>query len=163
MCVIAEAKEPNVRHCFPQELSEDFVRGMILGIHNEYFPGKPHDYDPDEWPRKLSQKAEAILVPGGCLFGYCNDFLGRNSFISYIGHKKSCVRGAGKILHDEFLRLSRDRGMKSVRLEVLKDNYHAREFYDRLGYVVVGESRDKLLMELKLDERQDMLKSSTDK
>ena len=36
-------------------------------------------------------------------------------------------------------------------LEVLKDNLTAREFYSRLGYVVIEDHGDKLLMELPLN------------
>ena len=151
--MIANAEEWGVRHCFPQELSEDFIRTLITEIHHEHFGEKPYDYDPVEWPRKLAQRAEALLVPGGCLFGYCNDFINRYSFIAYIGHLKSSPKGAGRKLHEEFVRLSRARGMRCIRLEVLKDNYHAREFYDKLGYVLIEEHDNKLLMELRLTDR----------
>ena len=147
----ASVEEECVRHCFPQELSAEFIRLMITRIHHEYFATKPYDYDPVEWPKKLSAKAEALLIPDGCLFGYCNDISGQCGFISYIGHLKSCPKGSGRKLHNAFVALSRSRGMKSIRLEVLKDNLNAREFYSRLGYVVIEDHGDKLLMELALE------------
>ena len=145
------AEEENVRHCFPQELPAEFIGSLITRIHQEHFAAKPYDYDPVEWPKKLSLKAEALLIPDGCLFGYCNDSANRHGFISYIGHLKSCPKGSGRKLHNAFVELSRSRGMKSIRLEVLKNNHHAREFYGKLGYVVIEDHGDKLLMELPLN------------
>lgn len=144
------AGEENVRHCFPQELPAEFIGSLIMRIHQEHFATKPYDFDPEEWPKKLSSKAEALLIPDGCLFGYCNDFANRYGFISYIGHLKSCPKGSGRKLHNAFVELSRSRGMKSIRLEVLKDNLHAREFYGKLGYTEIEDHGDKLLMELSL-------------
>ena len=149
--IVVGAEEGCVRHCSPQELPAEFIRSMITRIHHEYFETKPYDYDPVEWSKKLSSNAEALLIPDGCLFGYCNDFSGRCGFISYIGHLKSCPKGSGRRLHNAFVELSRSRGMRGIRLEVLKDNFHAREFYDRIGYVVIEDHGDKLLMELTLD------------
>ena len=145
------AGEENVLYYFPQELPAEFIGSLITRIHQEHFATKPYDFDPVEWPKKLSLKAEALLIPDGCLFGYCNDLANRYAFISYIGHLKSCPKGSGRKLHNAFAELSRSRGMKSIRLEVLKDNLHAREFYGKLGYVVIEDHGDKLLMELLLN------------
>ena len=76
-------------------MSDRFIKAMITKIHMEYFPLKAFDYDLVTWSQKLSAKAEALLVPDGCLFGYCNDFVNRYSFIAYIGHLKSSPKGSG--------------------------------------------------------------------
>lgn len=65
-----------------------------------------------------------------------------------------CGRGFGKLLLDEAVRGLKDLGFRDIFLYVLEENYRARNFYERYGFVNSNEFAEddiggKTLRELK--------------
>ena len=50
-------------------------------------------------------------------------------------------RGLGRRLLDHFCDIAREQGAKRMLLEVRRSNVQARAFYDRLGFIPIGERR----------------------
>ena len=142
-------------------MSEKRIRRFLEKIHAEYTPTAEYEFDLEQYPRRLAMLASgfAIELPdgewSGAVLGYVNDRETRRGYISYIGRCKDCERHAAFRLHEAFKELAQERGMSVLRLEVLKVNAHARQFYARLGYLPIEDRGERLLMELKIEANRD--------
>ncbi len=130
------------------------IFSVIRRIHDEYWDGH-FAFDPVALSTKLATFGECLFavdmvtheVIGG-VFGYSNNIQDKVAYISFIGRIRAAPKGTGLLLHQSFAEMASSRGMERIRLEVAKDNGHAREFYHRLGYVQVEDRGVKLLLEL---------------
>lgn len=145
----------------PSNMSEGVVRRFLERIHAEYTPTAEYGFDLEQYSHRLASLASGFAIVStngewqGAVLGYVNDCETRRGYISYIGKCKDCERRAAFRLHEAFKDLARERGMNVLRLEVLKSNAHARQFYARLGYLPIEDRGVRLLMELKIGANRD--------
>ncbi len=102
--------------------------------------------------KKLSQNAEVyVSYEGQKLVGiscfYCNDVQTKIGYITLIGVLPELRGGGfGKAIFDFTAAVMRDKGMKSVRLEVDNDNLGAQKFYTRQGFAFVEQNENSSYM-----------------
>lgn len=141
----------------PSNMSAGVVRRFLERIHAEYTPTADYEFDLEQYSHRLASLASGFAIVStdgewqGAVLGYVNDCETRRGYISYIGKCKDGERCAAFRLHEAFKELSRERGMNVLRLEVLKSNAHARQFYARLGYLPIEDRGVRLLMERGID------------
>lgn len=83
----------------------------------------------------------------GAVSFYANDEKGHIAYVSEIASAarfRGC--GVGSSLLKECLRISRDAGMREVRLEVRENNETARAFYVAKGFKVVDTREEGVLL-----------------
>ena len=135
--------------------------GMVrtfLAVASSAYPQEVGSPDFDVWPDKVAARAECFCVRSSngavcaALFAYLNAFQTRVAYIPFICALPECEKGMAYRLHESMLKRAREVGMQKVRLEVLKTNVHAMEFYGRQGYVVVEKrpERNRMLMEFQV-------------
>ena len=139
-------------HHAPGTYPSDRIEAFLRMVHGEYANGRAFRYDPQTYAEKIGTLAEVIVAESagnivGGLFGYCNDSETKTAYISYIGRTKNSEKGLGTRMHALFEDEARNMGMERIRLEVRKGNVHARDFYQRLGYVIYEELENSLLLE----------------
>ncbi len=81
-------------------------------------------------------------IAGYCAF-YANDLVKKVSYITlFCVHKKMQRMHVGSRLIGECIQYSKDCGMTSVKLEVLKRDTGAIEFYKYNKFVIAGDASD---------------------
>lgn len=110
------------------------------------FPHLKEKVDYLEFSKKLAENAEVYVAfennePIGITCFYANDSVNFCGYITLIGvitgRQKS---GFGQKIIDFTFRAMQGKGMKSVKLEVDKDNLNAKGFYEHIGFHQVGET-----------------------
>ena len=110
------------------------------------FPHLKEKVHYSDFSKKLSKNAEVYIAfqnnePVGITCFYANDNINFCGYITLIGIINSKQKaGFGKNIMDfTFLKMQEKR-MKSVKLEVDKDNLNAYGFYEHIGFYKVGET-----------------------
>ena len=135
--------------------------GIVRQFLREAFAAYPEavgELDLVDWPEKLASRAECFCLRredgtlSAALFAYLNDMLTRVGFIPFICTLPGCEKEVAYKMHEAYVVRARKLGMHTLRLEVVKSNYHAHRFYLRQGYVVTEDraDRNRFLMELNL-------------
>lgn len=79
---------------------------------------------------------------------YVNDTVTKTAFISFIAvgipYRGS---GYGSVLLDKAVQTAKENNMKILKLEVLKDNLIAQQFYKKHGFNVVSEGENSIYLE----------------
>ena len=79
---------------------------------------------------------------------YANDTVTKTAFISFIAvgipYRGS---GYGSVLLDKAVQTAKENNMKILKLEVLKDNLIAQQFYKKHGFNVVSEGENSIYLE----------------
>ena len=79
---------------------------------------------------------------------YVNDTVTKTAFISFIAvgipYRGS---GYGSVLLDKAVQTAKEKSMKILKLEVLKDNLIAQQFYKKHGFNVVSEGENSIYLE----------------
>lgn len=79
---------------------------------------------------------------------YANDTVTKTAFISFIAvgipYRGS---GYGSVLLDKAVQTAKEKSMKILKLEVLKDNLIAQQFYKKHGFNVVSEGENSIYLE----------------
>lgn len=105
---------------------------------------------------KLAERGEMLTesAPDRCrglVAFYCNDESTRQAYISLVVvHPSDRGGGLGRTLVGAVLEIARQRGFRSCRLEVTKDNEAAKTMYASLGFRAVDDRGQKELMEVAL-------------
>jgi len=113
--------------------------------HGQYYPDQ-------EYLDKVFQRAELIVhrvaeKTLGFVFFYCNSKSKDFSYITLIATSNAARgQGIGYSLVNQVLFLSKLRGFRACRLEVRKANMSALAFYERMGFQIIEERSNKLLM-----------------
>ena len=107
-----------------------------------------------EYAKKAMEKGINILaiednkIIGVCM-GYANDQANRQAYISTIAvlpeYRNMQV---GKQLIVEFKKCCKQNNMKSIQLFVHKDNERAIQFYQKMGFEMIGKREDVLKMKM---------------
>ena len=149
-----------IDRCQPGKLSPEQIQIFITRVHDEYFPDLTLEYDVEEYSKKLSKLASAVVayksgvddvILGGA-FGYCNNLENKEAYLSFFAKVKGAPKGLASMLHADFLTMAYNCGMRTIALEVRKTNVHAMEFYSRIGYVIRGDHDKKHLMGMEIPE-----------
>ena len=139
----------------PKEIGKVGIVDFLTKCSKAY-PLEVGDIDFNEWPQKLDQYAEAFCyldengIINAALFFYCNDLQCKQAYVTFICSLPGTPKGTAFELHKQYIEYSRNHGMLFSRLEVLKNNSHARAFYNRQGYCLVEDHDTKLLLQLEL-------------
>lgn len=131
-------------------LATDQDAEIILAMMREYYAYDGHAFDEDRARSALltflreSSFGRAWLicdetVPVGYVvltLGYSLEYLGRDAFLDEFYLRESHrARGWGRLTLDFVEEQARASGVRSIHLEVVRPNSHAKEFYRRNGYV----------------------------
>ena len=106
----------------------------------------------EEYARKLKANAELIeLWHSGNLVGICacymNNFDSKVAFIAHIAILgTSRGKGLGEYLISHVEQKAKSKGFDCMQLEVSKDNVAAYKFYQKIGYELIEDRGQKLLM-----------------
>lgn len=147
----------SIERALPGTISEEIVRQFLQEASVAYpeAVGEPNLVD---WPAKLASRAECFCLRrkdgslAAALFVYLNDTQSHIGFIPFICALPECEKGAAYRLHEVCKVQACKLGMRTLRLEVVKSNVHAYQFYLRQGYLVVDDraDRNRFLMEMSL-------------
>lgn len=153
-----------IRHFNPEELMVQTVSRFLSESATAY-PNEIGSPDLVEWPVKLASHADVFCMqrPDGSLSAALFAYLNPETHIGYIPF--FCVlpdpqlstlnphrpKGLAYRLHESYRESATQRGMTTLRLEVLQSNTHAINFYTRQGYTIAENriERNRCLMELK--------------
>lgn len=131
------------------------LRKEIIDLINDEQSRQLGKFVPDgnEYFKKLAKNAELLSheshgVCLGFVFFYCNN---PNKYSSYITllmvSPEARMLGIGSALTKYVFDLTKKRGFKVCRLEVLKENSAAIKLYESMGFSTIEDHGDKYLME----------------
>lgn len=122
----------------------------LIDAEQEFQCGK---FYPDSvYLDKIYKNAELIVHKSqgktiGFVFFYCNSKTKYFSYITLIATSKAKRgTGIGYSLVNQVLFISKQRGFKECHLEVRKSNKSALAFYQRIGFNIIEDRYEKLLM-----------------
>ena len=146
----------------PGELSPKAIQTFISRVHEEYFPELKLEYDVEEYSIKLSRLACAVVAYKsgyddeilGAALGYCNNLETKEAYLSFFAKVKGSPKGLASLIHNEFLAMAWNYGMRTIALEVRKTNVHAIEFYRGKGYVFREDHGVRHLMGMTIPEME---------
>ena len=116
----------------------------VMDHHQDCF--FDHDVDRKSLAEKISNNGHFVVAlsneeTAGFVGFYANDSTGKTAFLSTIVVDQAYQGlGIGRLLVQECLKVSTERGMKKCRLEVDKRNQRAIRFYERLGFARINEA-----------------------
>lgn len=151
------------RHYNPNEIGVEAIIDFLTRCSSEY-PDEVGNVDLKEWPEKMNRFADAFCyldehgTISAAIFFYCNDLKNKTAYVTFFCSLHGTPKGTAYQLHKNYLDYSKTKGMFFSRLEVLKNNAHARAFYERQGYRAIEDhgKKDLLLLELtKTEESHD--------
>ncbi|WP_148705586.1 GNAT family N-acetyltransferase [Methanosarcina siciliae] len=117
-----------------------------------FIPPLDEKVDINKYSNKLIQNADCVFIQNhrkniGFLAIYTNDYSGKIAFISCISIIPEYQgTGISQKLIDFSIEHSRKKGMKSIRLEVDKNNTRAINFYKKNLFNVESADNNSLLM-----------------
>ena len=134
----------------------DITSEELLDIHlqcdNDFIPRLSSRVDIKEYTKKLFDNASFVLIKtnnsiSGVVALYCNDFEKYTAYISSVCIKME-FRGLkyGTVLITETIKYSKNIGMKSVMLEVSKENIIAYNLYLKHGFAIQADNGEHLIM-----------------
>lgn len=125
---------------FIQINSIDEIKELLASFSNA-FPGRIFDEKEieilsdkfDKYAVVECLKNDGEIIAFSCF--YCNDIEDYVAYISMIATSEK-YRGKkyGRTMLEEVCRVSKERGMKTIRLEVLNTNRTAISFYEKNGF-----------------------------
>lgn len=130
-----------------QNLSVENFKGEdlsdILKLERELFK-EPYSEETLRKELKLPFSVGLTAKLNGKLVGYCLGWLiGESCEVHRIGVKKEFQgKGIGGKLLKELIKLSKERGVKQVILEVNEKNHRAISLYKRFGFVKISERKN---------------------
>ena len=129
--------------------------GYLSSVIDDFNPSAASPFGLRGYVEKLVQNGRVIAaistpstkVVAGILAGYFNNPEQGFSYVSAF-HVRIPFRRMhiGKMLMDKAVEVSRVGGFKSIRLKVDKPNIGAIGFYERFGFVKIGEDAKQLVM-----------------
>lgn len=135
------------------ESYEKLIEDLIY--YNNYFTPSLSDFtgNLEEYAKKLSKFANNFEITNkddkrlGIISFYANDSINNIAYITLIVvDKEISNRGIGSILINFAEDYCKNKGMKKMKLEVMKDNVNALKFYSKHKYTIVEESEKTYYM-----------------
>lgn len=134
----------------------DSIKSLILEEYGRQGSGFVEGVDLDLYVAKLGEKAEIVsdFIAGRCrgfVAFYCNDMNTKQAYITLVlVDPRDRGLGLGKSLVASVLEMARRRGFSSCRLEVARRNELANAMYLSMGFRMVEDRAQKLLLEIGL-------------
>lgn len=141
------------------DMGFDALYEYLLSVIDEFNPSAATSHGLQGYVEKLVQNGRVIAaisatptaVVAGILAGYFNNPGQGFSYISAF-HVRVPFRRMhiGRMLMDNAVEISRVGGFKSIRLKVDKSNHGGIVFYERFGFVKIGEDEKQFEMNYSL-------------
>jgi len=112
-----------------------FIAGIVTEALNEHYDPSLYISLSEAWPDGFLVLSDTIGRPIGFLLGV-SQIEGEGRVLMFAVDRDYRRSGLGTQLMDEFLRRSRDRGLRRATLEVRVGNATAIRFYTRYGFSV---------------------------
>lgn len=132
--------------------SEDGVKRVWRDLDSSYDPPLSSALENySEYISKIAAQAltyviECDGVVAAAVSFYANDMSGYQAYISQLAvNRLFRGEGLGAALLDCVKAVAKERGLRVVRLSVLKDNVRARALYEREGFLLESENGDDAL------------------
>lgn len=143
---------------FTLEKQPEVIRQIIELCDSSFMVGITHRDSYLDILKKMQQYAEFIVprdadgTPLGYVSMYANNMETRIAYISMFCIRKEFQKQhLGVALMQKAEEVAREKGMKSIQLEVLKENTKGQSFYLKYGFHSMDKGNDKsLLMEFQL-------------
>ena len=143
---------------FTIEKQPEVIRQVIELCDSSFMVGITHRYNYLEILKKMQQYAEFIVprdaddTPLGYVSMYANNTETRIAYISMFCIRKEFQKQhLGVALMQKAEEVAREKGMKSIQLEVLRENTKGLNFYQKYGFHSMDKGCDtSLLMEYQL-------------
>lgn len=130
--------------------------GLLMKAENSFTPPLSHNipYTINEYAERLSSSAMFVLCANGDeIVGFTAFYINLDGGFAYIPQiwvsEKYQRRGIGSSMIDTMI-ATLPCEIKSIRLEVRKNNKKACSFYEKSHYETIDERNGKFLMERKL-------------
>lgn len=142
------------------DLNSEDLNEYLCDVSDDFNPAAQTSLNIRGYAEKLAQKGKVIsaIAPVGgvmgILAGYFNNPEQGFSYVSAF-HVRIPFRRMhiGKMLMDKAVEISRAGGFKSIRLKADKSNLGGIGFYERYGFVKIGEDEKQYEMSYKLREK----------
>lgn len=109
------------------------------------------DYSRKIFEKSISFEAWQDNILVGMINAYLNDVSNQTAFITNVSVLKECTgESVASILLQMCLEHARNLTFSNIRLEVSRENSAAIKIYSRVGFKVIEESGENLLMEHKI-------------
>ena len=146
--------------CLIRVLSSDDLREYLSSVSNDFNPAAKTLLGIPGYADKLTQLGITIAATSdssgmegvlGILAGYFNNPGQGFSFVSAFHVRRPFRRmHIGKMLMDKAVEISINSGFKMLRLRVDKDNGAGIGFYERYGFIKIGETENQFEMSFDL-------------
>ena len=121
-----------------------FTESISLRSDFEVYLDKIHEFG-----IFIAAKANNIVL--GYAVMYANDKITKEAFVTLICVKEEFQgKGIGSLLMADCYQKAIIAGMRSMRLEVLKADSTQKNFYEKQGFRIVGETEDRCIMQKQL-------------
>ncbi len=140
-----------------KKIEYDTALGLLRKCENSFVPPLSHNipYTLEEYAKKLSEFAWFILcVDETEIIGFTAYYLNQEGHFVYIPqiwvsdeHQR---KGIGSCMLDELIKVA-PKFVTSIRLEVRKNNHKAVSFYERIGFCIIDDMGNKLLLSKEFD------------
>ncbi|HZW12298.1 MAG TPA: GNAT family N-acetyltransferase [Noviherbaspirillum sp.] len=129
------------------------ITSLLTQLDRDFYPAVSSRVVIPVYAEKLARDAMIFSVHDkgrmvAFIAVYCNDMDSRSAFtpmVAVAGEYRS--NGVASSLIETAVRYVRKRGFKSFKLDVHNTNMKAIAMYQRLGFGVIGEKGDSLVME----------------
>lgn len=148
----------NASVCFEKCDSLDKKRTVMEACDTSFTISVVNRYDFENLLNKIHSYAEFIIVsmsekPVGYAAIYANDKVSKSSYITLIAIRQECQHiGIGRKLIERCKKVSINNGMKTMKLEVLRQDEGQQIFYKKQGFSITNEKtgRNSIYMEMML-------------
>lgn len=129
-----------------QLTTESEILDILCEFNNIFIPSISQKVSNiKDYAKKLSEKSFVYVAKLNKNLGfvsfYANDFDNKVAYISFIGvHPEARNNKIGKKLLDMCYKKSKEQGMRYIKLEVQNENFVAKEFYRKNGFVYLDEA-----------------------
>lgn len=138
----------NMVHVSISRVSKVEIRQIVEACDSTFIEGITRRGDYEQILQKMMDYAIVIAVYyksnlAGYASMYANDLKTRCAFISMFGIKKEYQhKHLGSILMDKCCEIANQSGMRSILLEVLKQNVQGHNFYKSYGFIPTGKETE---------------------
>ena len=136
-----------------QRLTQSIVANLLKEAENSFTPPLSRNipYTVEDYACKLSNNASFVLcADGGEIVGFTAYYLNDGDAFAYIPQIWVSIEyqrnGIGSLMIDELVK-NLPKTIKTIRLEVRRNNTKALSFYMKHGFSVVEEKNGKCVME----------------
>ncbi|WP_303837714.1 GNAT family N-acetyltransferase [Ruminococcus flavefaciens] len=141
---------------FMRITDKNSIKKVLLDFNDRLPPLQGEEGYVDSVSDKIAKNGIALcMLLKNTIIGfftmYANDHENRKAFISFIAVDSSYrAAGYGTMLLKKAVQTAKENNMELMKLEVLKDNVIAQNFYKKHGFYTIGESENSIYLAKKL-------------